>query len=555
MKTKKLFSYFLVVTLMASIFCALPVQAATNSVNFDGAGYNLADEMWTVAKDGVAGTFGTDAALVAAESDVTPHSGTKMIKVTGEAGKTVELKKVFTVEPGKNYAVSVWMYLKGFTDDPADSADGAKLYVKDEEGKLMSRTYGSAKIPFPGQTSETGYFVANKTAWRKMYVYVHGADANRDSFEMTLSLKGAGTVYFDDILIEEAPLIPNGDFEGLTSDFVPAVWVPTTAAAAFGAPATFTDPDTIPEYTVEGKNTYPYKGYNYTYLRTEEGRDGQHLAIAEAQKAVQIFPILLEAGAKYKLTMDYQASLVAKQPQLMINHKLQTDENPFMQGNKISQVFSLGSSGYAKLPAKVGEWVNGFEYYFTMSPKAVITTNAFIQLYNYHAGNMFKIDNVKLEKLEDVPTISITKNGEAAGKTFSGGATAKVTFQDPYAELTWRMSQPTATTNMAYIYEGKENTMLVAAYTEENGVKQLVECKVVKGKAESSTLMYDHLKTEDFPTIPTPDSKWCHGEVPLKLETDITFGTEGDGKEYELEVFVLGKNLQPMYSADELAYN
>lgn len=555
MKTKKLFSYFLASALLMSVFCAAPAQAATNSVNFDGAGYNLADEMWTVTKDGADGVFGTDAALVEAENDVTPHSGTKMIKVTGEAGKTVELKKVFEVEPGKNYAASVWMYLKGFTDDPADDADGAKLYVKDEEGNLMSRKYGSKKIPFPGQTSETGYFVANKTAWRKMYVYVHGADANRDSVEMTLSLKGAGAVYFDDILLEEAPLIPNGDFEGLTSDFVPAVWVPSTTASEA---VTFTDRDTIPEYTEENKTTYPWKGFGYSFLGTEAGKDGQHLVIAENQKKVQIFPILLEKNVKYKLTLDYQSVHTAKCARLLINHKLHSDTDPFMQGNKIGTATS--SSNYSRLPDGGGQWVNKFEYYFTMHEMATITTNAYIALQN-HTNNMFKIDNVKLERLEDVPTVSITKEGETTEQAFSGGDTVKVSFVDAYVPLTRKMSQQSATgtTNTAYIYSGEENTMLVAAYTKENGVKKLVECKVVTGKAESSTMMYDvtnaFLPTPDLSAYPAPTSKWCHGEAPLKLETDITFGQKDDGKEYEIEAFVLGKNLQPMYTTDELAYN
>jgi len=538
MKTKKLFSYFLAITLMMGTFCALPAQAATNAVNFDIAGYDLAEEMWTVAKDGAAGTFGTDAALVEAENDVTPHSGTKMIKVTGEAGKTVELKKVFEVEPGKNYAASVWMYLKGFADDPADDADGAKLYVKDEEGNLMSRTYGSAKTPFPGQTSETGYFVANKTAWRKMYVYVHGANANRDAVEMTLSLKGAGTVYFDDILLEEAPLIPNGDFEGLTSDFVPAVWVPDAATPTQAV--TFTDRDIVGN------------GDGYTFLGTQEGKEGQHLVIAQknAKWAVQMYPIALEAGAKYKLTMDYYVS-VAKNGFLELNHKLSTDEDPFKYPTVLTR--DTASTSYSRLPDGAGQWVTGYEYYFTMHPMATISNNGHMKFINYK--NILKVDNVKLEKLEDVPTVSITKDGTPQGQIFQGGDTAKVSFTDAYAPLTRRTSLKSETANAAYVFSGEENTMLVAAYTKENGVKKLVECKVVKGKAESSTLLADYSTTADFTSIPTPTSKWCHGEAPLKLETDITFGQEGDGKEYEIEAFFIDENLKPMYKTSELVYN
>ena len=96
--------------------------------------------------------------------------------------------------------------------------------------------------------------------------------------------------------------------------------------------------------------------------------------------------------------------------------------------------------------------------------------------------------------------------------------------------------------------------MVVGVYTKNDaGVKQLVAVEIKSGKVETCSAMANDPKTK-YENDGNKD-KWCHGEVPLELETEITFGEEGDGKEYELEAFILGDNLKPMYKTSELVYN
>ena len=525
MKTKKLFSYFLAITLMMGTFCALPAKAATNSVNFDGAGYGLADEMWEVYKNGTKLEFDAEefpAAIVAAESDVTPNSGTKMVKVTGEAGKTVELKKVFDVVPGKNYVASVYMNLTEYT---AEENGGVKMQITDGNGASMTQ-FGTVN------PSYTGMFVEAGRGWRKMYAYIFAADKNLASVDFAVSITGAGTVYFDDVLIEEAPLLANGDFEGLYSDFVPACWSPHKALV-------FIDPKTGDESTYSAS----------TFLSSDETH-GQYLV--HMNSYVLSLYTNLETGAKYKLTFDYYSSRYSSAA-IGINYKTENAENPFLAHNTFAGTAGASSTEYKWFPRQT-TWKNNYEYYFTVDK--TVTKNHFIALGGGNSG-IFKADNFRLEKVADNPTVSITQNGNTADRIITGGGTAKVSFSDAYAPLTATPVTYDASYNkkVAYKYESAEASMVVAVYTKNNvGIKQLVAVEIKNGKVETCSAMANYPSTKNYSNTETAD-QWCHGEAPLKLETDITFGTEGDGKTYEIEAFIIGDNLKPMYKTSELVYN
>lgn len=526
MKTKNLFSYFLAVTLLMGAFSALPAQAATNALNFDGIGYDLAEEMWAVAKDSAAGTFGTDAALVETENDVTPHSGAKMIKLTGEAGKTVELNKVFEVEPGKNYVASVYMNLTEYT---AEENGGVKMQITDGNGATMTQ-FGTVN------PSYTGMFVEAGRGWRKMYAYVCSAAQNINSVVFAVSITGAGTVYFDDVLIEEAPLLANGDFEGLYSDFVPACWSPNKNL-------TFIDPKTASD---ESKGSG-----RETFLSSDETH-GQYL-VHKNSLIISLYTNL-EKGAKYKLTFDYYAS-VAGCASIAINYKNENAESPFLSGDTIESATAVASTEYSWFPQNGKEWKNNYEYYFTVD--ATISKNHSITLSSLATSGVFKADNFRLEKVSNNPTVSITQSGSTVSQIFTGGGKAEVSFSDAYFPLTATLAtcdNGDYKKTVAYKYESAETSMVVGVYTKNDaGVKQLVAVEIKSGKVETCSAMANDPKTK-YENDGNKD-KWCHGEAPLEIETEISFGEEGDGKEYELEAFILGDNLKPMYKKSELIYN
>ncbi|MBQ2888985.1 MAG: hypothetical protein IJE41_00875, partial [Clostridia bacterium] len=370
--------------------------------------------------------------------------------------------QVCTVKTGTEYEVSVWFNVIERTG--TESTDGASLAVLDMNGNVIA---------------STSAFTATDKGFRKALITLPKSNQER-YVNLTLNLKGAGTVYFDDVeLKERTDLILNGDFE---------------ASCGEGMPGGI-------NYVVDGNLTTDMSETGGITMVAPTGyADGNYMQIARTNGSI-VFEIpknKLSVGKRYKLTFDYKGTA--------------------SEGVSIKHTRGNGETAFGSLPA-AADWEDNFTYYFTCS---YVENNEPFKIYigtNGDSADVRCIDNVALNEVTE--ELAAKPTFKRLGSSFTASYTG---FAFDYTV------ENTETIGSEAVIEkvGEPLNLYVAVYeldNENNLILQTVE----RLQQRASAIVYPEngKLIKDCPI----------NEIPTTIEKKMTFAGEPN-KQYVAKAFV-----------------
>ncbi|MBQ7032585.1 MAG: hypothetical protein IJN25_02825 [Clostridia bacterium] len=182
---KKWTGLFLAMVLVTALCPAVAMAENTNSWSMEGV------------------TAGTNATVAFVTEEVYGNTSEKLkIEHTENTETTVTLTITQTADEKRSAGYYVPFVLQSLTE-----GDGVQLSMKTVTPDSRERNYQTSFF------KDTTY-----TKWRKMMTFTSGWVAEES--ELTVTFKGVGVLYLDDVEIELTPYIVNGGFEGLSGDGV-----------------------------------------------------------------------------------------------------------------------------------------------------------------------------------------------------------------------------------------------------------------------------------------------------------------------------------------------
>ena len=193
---KKVVKIFAIVLALTMLVSSLAVVSAAEAKSY---GFENGNGEWTL---------GSGASISKTQSNA--HSGSASLCFKGtNPNSDIRATYITELSAGKVYSVSAYLNIDKIT---VEEGAGAKL-----------------RVVMGSETFETERFISSELGYRKAMLFLNSSETelvpleNNVKIIASLEFKGSGTVYFDDFAIEEVTdLIPNSDFEGLSSDYKPA---------------------------------------------------------------------------------------------------------------------------------------------------------------------------------------------------------------------------------------------------------------------------------------------------------------------------------------------
>lgn len=306
---------------------------------------------------------------------VNTYSGSTALKITrttpGETKVSVKVPTIYDLENPVNYAVSAYMNLTEFTDDPANANDGVKLSLTSEANAAIGTT---------GVFTKTQYADGAAMGWRKMLCYMDYIRGN--VYDMNVTFNGVGTVYIDNFYCGvDLGGVRNGDFEGFQTDYKPTAWS-LSAEKAWGENGNFV--------VLREGNT----DNHYLRVVTNSGLAGASNTITG-----------MENGKRYKMVVDVKGG--------------SWDCAPYVQNAGFPEYKRTGVT-----PNGGKDWVRDYSVYATYVAVAGKIPTMVLADRNGagdpESGVYASFDNARMLLADDADALTLTETDEKVTAVFTG---------------------------------------------------------------------------------------------------------------------------------------